>query len=625
MKFRIATLIFLATILSACNFTLAEDVAPPPGYIPPTPMPALVLVPPQTPNVNNGKAIFFEKCAACHGSTGLGDGEKGIQLGVTVPAFALPEIARPASPAQWYTVVTRGKIERFMPPFVSLNDQQRWDVVSYIMSLHTSDDEIQKGRKLFEANCPNCSTDFYKDQSKMSALSAIALARIVRLGNDEIQAFGENLSDDDMWAVAAYLRSLSVDKTPLTAPTVVPVTSTPVPPADTGTSSAEGTPVDTTQAEVPVETTSVILEGFGNITGSIENKTGTDLPSDLVVTLHGFEHDLQNPSAGTQEVTSMDGKVSADGTFMFENVEMPENRIFLARVIYKGIEISSDYAIAEVGQTSIDLPPLALYAINADTSTLAVDELDIFFSKTSESAYEMLALYTFRNASEAIVAVEIGDTQEIPFLKFPVGAQGLGYEAVQDSAPFISTDNGFAMAPNETPYGILAFSSIVIEKKTSISQPLPLPVTLVRVFVPDGMEADGTQLTQDSQQDIQGAQYQSYIASNLKAGDTLTFIVSGSPKAASAQPETSTPNKTLLIGAGGLGLAFILAGAWMFLRGRASANDDEEDENDDEFESTEDVMDAIIALDDLYRAKKISDDAYQHRRAELKEILKEMA
>jgi hypothetical protein len=52
--------------------------------------------------------------------------------------------------------------------------------------------------------------------------------------------------------------------------------------------------------------------------------------------------------------------------------------------------------------------------------------------------------------------------------------------------------------------------------------------------------------------------------------------------------------------------------------------DEEEDEEENEFESSEDVMDAIIALDDLYRAKKISDEAYQKRRAELKDILKEM-
>ena len=103
MKLRYLLFVAILTLLiSACNFTLAEDVTPPPGYVPPTPVPTLVLVPPQAPNVENGKAIFAVKCAGCHGATGLGDGEQGIQLGVTVPAFGLPEIARPAVPAQWY-------------------------------------------------------------------------------------------------------------------------------------------------------------------------------------------------------------------------------------------------------------------------------------------------------------------------------------------------------------------------------------------------------------------------------------------------------------------------------------------------------------------------------------------
>jgi hypothetical protein len=86
--------------------------------------------------------------------------------------------------------------------------------------------------------------------------------------------------------------------------------------------------------------------------------------------------------------------------------------------------------------------------------------------------------------------------------------------------------------------------------------------------------------------------------------------------------------QTLLIGAGAFGVVLILAGVWMFLRDRNKLDEDEfedgeEDEN--EFETAEEVMDAIIALDDLHRAKKIPDEAYQARRAELKERLKELA
>jgi len=145
MKSRILYFFTLALLLSACNMTLAEDITPPPGYVHPTPVPTLVLYPSQKPSVANGERIYAEKCAACHGDTGLGDGEQGIQLGVTVRAFGLAEVARPASPAQYYTAVTRGNIERFMPPFASLSDQERWDVVAYALTMHTTPEQIERG------------------------------------------------------------------------------------------------------------------------------------------------------------------------------------------------------------------------------------------------------------------------------------------------------------------------------------------------------------------------------------------------------------------------------------------------------------------------------------------------
>ena len=54
---------------------------------------------------------------------------------------------------------------------------------------------------------------------------------------------------------------------------------------------------------------------------------------------------------------------------------------------------------------------------------------------------------------------------------------------------------------------------------------------------------------------------------------------------------------------------------------RNRANEEQEDEPDDD--APEAIMDAIVALDDLHRAGKLSTDAYQKRRAELKSRLKE--
>ena len=92
MKSRLIPLLILAFLLSACTFSLAEDMTPPPNYFPPTPMPTLgPLYPAEAPDIENGAAIYAEKCAACHGPQGMGDGDQGKQLPVTVAGLGLPQ------------------------------------------------------------------------------------------------------------------------------------------------------------------------------------------------------------------------------------------------------------------------------------------------------------------------------------------------------------------------------------------------------------------------------------------------------------------------------------------------------------------------------------------------------
>ena len=632
MKLCRVILLTLVTIISAaCNFTLAEDVTPPPNYIPPTPAPTLgPLYPAQAPSVENGAAIYVEKCAPCHGETGLGDGEQGIQLGVTVPAFGLPEIARPASLAQWYIMVTRGNIERFMPPFASLTDQERWDVVAYAMTFHTTQEEIEKGRNLFETNCADCSTDFFKDQSKMSALNEVELARIIKVGNDEVKAFGANLDEGDVWAVAAYLRTLpfataSVASAPTPLSTTEPATvsQTPI--------SAEGTPIEEPAlsavegtAQATVQSEAAAQPGVGTVNGSVENKTGANLSSELKITLRGFDQG-PDPNATPQEVLSLDGPVSADGRFAFENMEMPASRIFLAQIMHEGITLQSGFAIVEEGASTLTLSPIILYGTTDDMSALVMDDARIFF-EYAENEIQVFGAYSFRNLTDKIVVVESKDGLEIPFIKSPEGAQALGYEPMRDSQPFTTIGNSLAFAPNEQPYGLIVFSTLGKEGEVEVSQPMAVPVTALTVFLPEGVRAESAQLTDHGLQAIEGFNFQMYATDGLSAGDILTFTLSGAPREAAAStstPETSA-NQNLLIGAGALGIALIIAGAWLYMGDRYRTKEDADSDNDDdEFETPEDVMDAIIALDDLKNAKKIPNEAYQKRRAALKERLRQ--
>ena len=85
-RFLILIFPLLAILITACSFTLAADVTPPPGYREPTAVEMQVeattgpMYPLVAPDPSQGEPIFAEKCAPCHGATGLGDGPQADQL-----------------------------------------------------------------------------------------------------------------------------------------------------------------------------------------------------------------------------------------------------------------------------------------------------------------------------------------------------------------------------------------------------------------------------------------------------------------------------------------------------------------------------------------------------------------
>ena len=82
-----------------------------------------------------------------------------------------------------------------------------------------------------------------------------------------------------------------------------------------------------------------------------------------------------------------------------------------------------------------------------------------------------------------------------------------------------------------------------------------------------------------------------------------------------------------ILGIGAFGVVLIVAGIWLYRQRRRNADDEEiEDEpvlKEDDVENTsEALLDAIVALDDLYQAGDLAEGAYQQRRAQLKARLK---
>ncbi len=599
MKFRsILFVALIALLLTACNMTLAQDVTPPQGAGQPAqPQPTQGPVfPVQAPDLQNGAAIYAEKCAACHGETGLGDGPQGQQLPVPVPALGRPEIASKASPADWYLVVTLGNIENFMPPFNSLNDQERWDVVAYAQSLSSKSEQISQGEDLFNENCADCPTGLFTNQEMMAALSTDDLVNMLAQGGGGLPALGETLSQDELGAVAAYLRALTFSASSLAAE--------PAPDTQAESPSAEEMPAEGEQVEAAPEAPA-IDGGIGPVSGMLVNGSDGDVPSGVEVTLLGFEHALDGSST-PQEVINQTVKSDADGAYLFENIELFESRIFLVETTYQGITFQSELAFSEAGMTELTLPDLALYESTTDSGGLVVEQLHISFDMAVEGGVQVFELFTISNLSNKAFVFSTDGTS-LPFMPLPDNATNVGLELSQDSAPLMPTETGFAIPPSEDFYSIIAFFNMPYDKSLELRQLLELPISSALVIVPEGIKVKSDQLIEEGTQETQqGFNIQMYSGSGLSAGSSLEMTLSGKVKSAGTAAAADN-RQTLLIGAGAFGVILILAGVWMYMRDRNNIDEDdfEVDEDDEiEFETTEEVMDAIIALDDLHRAKK---------------------
>lgn len=628
ITFRLLPLMLLLSLfLSACS--LAEDITPPPGagqmavsqqQPQVTNGPVFPLVP---PSPADGQAIFAEKCAPCHGPVGLGDGPQAGQLPNPVTAIGSVDVARQATPADWYTQVTKGNLERFMPPFGSLSDRQRWDTVAYSFSLSMPPDVVAQGEGLYQANCAQChgvsgkgdgpqaaaSMPDFTDQAAMSELSQASFYQAISEGIPPSMPAFAQLSDDERWAISAYLRSLTF------APSNQPVAEQPASPPE-GT--LEPAPAAT---DLP---TAVISDTVGTIIGSVVNASNGETPQSIALTLHGFDN-MQ--MAITQTTTT-----NADGSFVFNNVAMPPGRAFVVITEYGDTVYNSNIGVVEAGQNMLNLP-LEIYDTTTDASVLNTDRLHMFFEFVDSKTVRVIELYVISNLSNKTL-VSPGEGQPTVRFTVPEGAENLEFQEGALGQRYLKTDDGFgdtvAVPPGQGHYEVLYAYTMPYDRKLELEQPVALPVDAVVILVPEGgVKIKSDMLVDSGTQDVQGARYRLFEAASLTPGDNLRLSITGQPT--TGQPTLSTGNSTsLMIGLGVFGLALVGAGVWLYLRTRArSAEVEDQDEEQPEVEpepsteSEETLMDAIIALDDLYQAGQLPEDAYLKRRADLKARLEQ--
>lgn len=627
----LSSFILLVLSLVGCSFSLAEDITPPPGYATPTPLPGIgPLYPEQPPVPARGAALYAEKCAPCHGEQGLGNGPMAANLPVAVPAIGLAEIARRATPAEWYQIVSEGRMQRGMPPFLSLSPQERWDVVAYTFMLSLPSEDIQEGKALFEQHCASCHRPGglaekvnFADQAYMAQMSNAVLYQVTARGKGQMPAFADRLTERELWAVVAYLRSLSFDlsqplaqaatpiptqETPMATP--VPTQQTPIATPAPGQETPVETPAtaDTTPAPSPEEATSVV--GGFEVRGQVENQSGVSLPPDLQVTL--YLYDLNT----NQIVETRQQNVAEDGSFRFPNVSLRQSDGYWVEVEYQGVFYTSPFAHYD-GSSQIEIP-LTVYEVTNDLTLLKQDALHIFLDFSSPDVLRVEQFYVLSNPSQQTVLMPT-DGASLPFIRLPDGAESVQLAPSQDSADFLPAQEGIALPPSANPFGVIVSFTLPYERNMTFSQPLVLPVSSVTVIATAGTRLMSEQFQDGGQQTFNGQVYQIYQARNLPAGE-LSFRLSA-PSTLALSGVTAQP---WLIALGALGIVLIVIGAVLFWRDRQrTLEEDVEETSAEESPDVEALLDAMIALDEQFRQGELERSVYEKRRAILKEQVRE--
>jgi mono/diheme cytochrome c family protein len=511
-----------------------------------------------------------------------------------------------------------------MPPFTSLTDAERWDVVAYAFSLSRDSASLAQGEALYRANCAAChgetglgdgseaaslqnSPTNFTDPEIMAVNSSIELAEVIQSGAaPDMPAFGQ-LSQDEVWALADYIRGLSFAA-----------------PGKSAGSPDENPGKDLATSPANAGEAAIASVKKGVVSGKVTNVSGGPLPENGNVLLRGFDN--------MEPVITESTTLVADGSFRFEDVEMPAGRVFLATIEYDGAAYGSDIFVVEAEQAEISLP-INIYESTTDTSILVTDRLHLFFEFVDETTLRVIQLYIISNPTNLTLVPESPDSPTVDFI-LPAEAVNLEIQDGVIGERFIKTQNGFgdtvAVRPGSGSYQVLYAYELPYKNRMEFVQPLSIPANAVVILAPEGViRIKGEQVEDAGVRDVEGTQYHMYNMSSLIAGAEIHLTISGKMTGA-GMSIVAGDSTSLLIGGGVFGVVLLTAGGWLFMRSRSRADDEDElkssvDEDvPPSIESQETLMDAILALDDLYQEGRLPKEAYQERRAALKARLREV-
>jgi cytochrome c553 len=514
--------------------------------------------------------------------------------GISPSPLSDPGLAFISTPTEWFSIVTVGNIERFMPGFSSLSDAERWNVVAYAFSLSFDTEDLAVGEEIYQQNCSECHGEEGNGTEAGSPLadpSIIAnrtleeFGTIIQDGTGRgMPGFGDALAEDELYNVSVYVMNLAFAGGASEAPDEI-----------------------ATDPEEPVS---------GAVLGQVINgTTGADIPEGLEVTLHGFE--------GQQEVILAGAIVDETGSFTFGEYDLLPGWVFVATIEYQGVMYGSE--IVEYSSDAEVFLPVTFFEASDDLNAVFVDRLHAIVSVSAEGVLEITELWIISNFSDYTVASPDGiGILEIPL---PEGATNLRFDSGALGDRYISTDRGFVdsqpVRPGLDTHELVFSFELPYDKGLDFRQSMDYPVDAIVILTPaTGPELEGEGILDMGAREMSGTLLRNYNAEPIPAGGVFEVKIRGS-----GIDEGATDDSTVVtvgIGIGSLILAAGVVGIWWRRRREPSTESVEEVEyrsvRDDsvEVEDKEALLRSIANLDDAFEAGEIEENPYQERRSELK-------
>ena len=82
-----------------------------------------------------GRALFRQRCALCHGERADGRGVRSKGLSSKPIDFTSATWRSSATPTRVFRILKEGKRGTSMPAWPTLSDDQKWDVIAYVLSV----------------------------------------------------------------------------------------------------------------------------------------------------------------------------------------------------------------------------------------------------------------------------------------------------------------------------------------------------------------------------------------------------------------------------------------------------------------------------------------------------------